>query len=99
MEEQVVFGASGRRDLLLQPVSLNRSIFLIREFPLHAGPSMHRTVITHSNLSIDYQALCQQASQVNCCFACPTPISSMFIKGHAPDLEIIPPKCAIYENM
>jgi len=38
MEEQVVFGASGRRDLLQQPVSLNRCIFLVREFPLHAGP-------------------------------------------------------------
>lgn len=39
MQEQVVFGASGRRDLLLQPVSLSRCISLIREFPLHAGPS------------------------------------------------------------
>ena len=48
------------------------------------GQAMHRAVITPSNLSIDYQALCQQASQVNCCFARPTPINSMFMKGHAP---------------
>ena len=63
------------------------------------GQAMHRAVITPSNLSIDYQALCQQASQVSCCFASPTPIKSMFMKGHAPDLEIIPSKCVICENI